>query len=207
MRKRTFIVGAVALLAVGALFASNMGFKINYQLLAGTNAGSANGTNSLALPFNAQTGITDAATLYNDIGSAVVNNIQMYVESSNGIDVYPGVNFSITPGEGYFVNVGTDTDYIVVGSHDPSLSISLEPGTDPNSANGTSFIAYPYHSTATTASQLYNEIGSTVVSNIQQYIESTGAIALYPGTDFPLVPGEAYYIKVNATQSWTPSHY
>jgi len=207
MRKRTFIVGAVALLAVGALFASNMGFKINYQLLSGTNAGSANGTNSLALPYNAQTGITDAATLYNDIGSAVVNNIQMYVESNNGIDVYPGVNFSITPGEGYFVNVGTDTDYIVVGSHDPSLSISLEPGTDPNSANGTSFIAYPYHSTATTASQLYNEIGSSIVNNIQTYVKSNNGIDVYPGVDFSLAPGEAYFVNMSAAKTWTPSHY
>lgn len=108
MRKRTFIVGAIALLAVGALFASNMGFKINYQLLSGSNPGSFNGTNALALPANAQTGITDAATLYNDIGSAVVTNIQRYPESNNGIEQYPGVDFSLVPGESYFVRVSSD---------------------------------------------------------------------------------------------------
>lgn len=207
MRKRTFIVGAVALLAVGALFASNMGFKINYQLLSGSNAGSFNGTNALALPANAQTGITDAATLYNDIGSAVVTNIQRYLESNNGIEQYPGVNFSITPGEGYFVKVNTDTNYIVVGSHDPSLGVSLESGANPNSFNGTNHIAYPYHSTASTASQLYNEIGSTVVTNIQRYVESNNGIEQYPGVDFALTPGESYFVKVGVDVVWTASHY
>ena len=107
MRKRTFIVGAVALLAVGALFASNMGFKINYQLLGPSNPGSLDGTNVVALPFNAQTGITDASLLFDDIGSAVVNNIQAHVKSDNGLWQYPGTNFTLVPGEAYFINVGS----------------------------------------------------------------------------------------------------
>jgi len=209
MRKSTFIVGAVALLAVGALFASNMGFKINYQMLAGTNAGSDKGINSLALPYNAQTGVIDAQTLADDIGSANVLTISKYVESNDGYFVYPtDGNFSLSHEEAYYVRLLNDVNYIVVGSHDPSATVSLESAGDPNSDKGINFVAYPYHSTSSLASELANEIGSTNVLSIGQYVESNDGLTIYPTDgDFSLVPGEGYFIRMLANQTWTPSHY
>ena len=55
MSKRNYVVVAVAaaaLLVAGGLFASNMGFKLNYVMDGPADNGSASGTQALALPFN-----------------------------------------------------------------------------------------------------------------------------------------------------------
>jgi hypothetical protein len=184
-----------------------MGFKLNYTLLAGSDAGSFNGTNTLGVPFNAQVGITDASTLMDDIGSTAVINIQRYIESSNGIDLYPGVNFAITPGEGYFVRMSSNKNYIVVGSNDPTLYIDHDDSGEADSFNGTNFVSYAYHSTSVDASALMDEIGSTAVINIQRYVVSNNGIDVYPGTNFSMKPGEAYFVRMSSTTPWTPSHY
>ena len=52
------VVALAALIMAGGLVASNMGFKLAYELVAG-DAGvtSASGQNSLGLPYNRQVGI------------------------------------------------------------------------------------------------------------------------------------------------------
>lgn len=219
MRRKKIIVAAVtavALLAAGGLFASNMGFKLNYGMLAGTNAGSLNGTATLGLPFNPQTGIIDAQTLLTDIGSTNITSITQYVEATGSLVSYTntggGTNFPLNVGEGYYARMAADTNYIVVGSHDPSLQISLDAGDGGvTSLNGTNFVAYPYHSTANDAQALLTEIGSTNVTSITQYVASTGSLVSYTnvggGTNFPLTPGEAYFIRSAADYLWTPAHY
>jgi hypothetical protein len=229
MTKRTYVIAAVvavALVAGGGLFASNMGFKLNYNLAdtgdpvpGGT---SKDGTNTVGLPFNAQTGLTTAAALFNDIGSSRVQNIQKYIQSTGGIQLYNagGTDFNLAKAEGYFVKIlaTQGTNYVVVGSHDPTFTVSLAgtgqavPGG--TSKDGTNFYSYPYHSTTNTASTLANDIGSTNVLNVQRFIESTNGLDLFivgttapPG--FSLVPGESYFIKIKSgvTVSYVPSHY
>ena len=104
MRKRALwlsAVGVVAMLVAGGIFASNMGFKLNYSM--GT------GTNSLGLPYNAQTNITNAETLINDIEAAnpgTVSSVSRFDTASNGLITYTGsagTNFPLTPGEAYHV--------------------------------------------------------------------------------------------------------
>jgi hypothetical protein len=222
MRKTTFIVGAVALLAVGALFASNMGFKLNYNLAASgdpvPDGTSASGNNVLALPFNAQTGLTDSAALFDDIGSAAVFNISQFVQSNNGYNTYGvgGTPFALNPGEGYFVrmNPGFTTDYIVVGSHDPSASITLSAAGDPvpggTSASGNNLFSPPYHITATDAQQLADDIGSLNVFSISRFNEATNGYETFtPGSvgPFSIVPGKAYFVRMTTTVNYTPSHY
>ena len=219
MSKRTWILAAlvaVALLAVGGLLASNLGFKLNYQMpnAAGQGGAPANGTNALALPFNRQSGIDTASQLLNDIGSADTINIQRYLENSNSIETFSGggtPDFNLVAGEGLFIRMGATVNYIVVGSNDPSLSIPLDSAATQGGApaNGTNYYAYAYHSTASTASELLNEIGSTAVINIQRYLESSNSIETFSGAgpNFNLIPGEAYFVRMGSDVAYTPSHY
>jgi len=219
MNKRTFVVATVAclalVLAAGGLMASNMGFKLNYELLA-TGAGSASGTNTLALPYNRQSGLTTALDLMNDIGFASVQSVQQFVESSDSLASYTGrkgspPNFNLVSGSSVFVKMSAPVNYIVVGSHDPALAISLD-ATGAGSASGTNFFSYPYHSTSATALDLMNDIGFASVQSVQRFVESSDSLASYTGRkgsppNFNLVPGEGYFVKMSSTVSYVPSHY
>jgi hypothetical protein len=206
-----------------------MGFKLNYKLVAAGNAlpeggNSQSGTNTISLPYNPQTGITTASALYNDIGSGSVQNIQNYKRDTDTFDLYAGApadDFPLLPGVGYRVRLqpGSDVDYIIVGSHDPSLSVNFPAAGDAlpeggTSLSGTSSFGYPYHSTAVNAQQLANDIGSGSIQNLQYYNRSSDTITTYvpsasdPG--FNLTPGEAYQVRMlpsSGIPAYTPSHY
>jgi hypothetical protein len=208
MTKRTYIgvltVALAVVLAAGGLLASNMGFKLNYPLQAISAGVSASGTSTIALPDNRQAGVNAASSLMNDIGLVNVANIQKFIESSDGLQLYTG--------EGYFVKMNTTVNYIIVGSHDPSFANPLN-AVGGGSASGTNLFSYPYHSTATTASALMADIGLANVANVQKFLKASDGLQLYtgrkgtPGADFALVPGEAYFVKMNTTVNYIPSHY
>ena len=221
MTKRTYIgvltVALAVVLAAGGLLASNMGFKLNYPLVQTSVGVSASGTSTLALPDNRQAGINLASNLINDIGLVNVANLQKFIEGTDGLQIYtgrkgsPGADFSLAAGEGYFVKMNTTVNYIVVGSHDPSFQHSLN-AAGAGSASGTNMFSYPYHSTATTASALQNDIGLANVTNVQKFLKATDGLQVYTGrkgsgADFALVPGEAYFIKMGTTVNYIPSHY
>lgn len=219
MKRKTWIgiLGLVAVLVAGGLFASNMGFKLNYTL-NGPSGGSS-GTTALALPYNQQTNLIDAEDLIDDInagaGSSVVASVSRYLNATDGLETYTGltgVNFSLAPGEGYLLKTTADTNYIVVGSHDPALSVSLSGPA--GGSSGTTLWSFPYHSTAGNAEDLIGEIntavGSPVVASVSRYLSATDGLETYTGltgTNFALAPGEGYYVKVNSSASWVPSHY
>jgi len=222
MTKRKWAVGMVTVAVLaggGVLLASNMGFKLNYQLLRQTAGQSLNGTNTLAIPFNPQVGIVSSKTLMDDIGSASVANVARYIRATGGLETYtgragtPNANFTLATGEGYFVVMNTTTNYIVVGSHNPSAGITLNRATAGVSATGTNLFSFPYHHTAGTSKQLMDDIGSTSVANVARYIRATGGLETYtgragtPNANFTVVLGEAYYIVMNTTTTYTPSHY
>jgi hypothetical protein len=222
MTKRTYIgvltVALAVVLAAGGLLASNMGFKLNYPLQAISAGVSASGTSTIALPDNRQAGVNAASSLMNDIGLVNVANIQKFIESSDGLQLYtgrkgtPGADFALNTGEGYFVKMNTTVNYIIVGSHDPSFANPLN-AVGGGSASGTNLFSYPYHSTATTASALMADIGLANVANVQKFLKASDGLQLYtgrkgtPGADFALVPGEAYFVKMNTTVNYIPSHY
>jgi hypothetical protein len=242
MSKRRFIGAAVVGLATvalaGGLIASNMGFKLNRTLIVAGQAvsgvgevapfTSANGTSSLGLPFNRQVGMNNAAQLKTDIGAACVS-VSKLLRASNSAFAYTGaargagsVDFALEEGIGYKVRVtgAANIPYIVVGSDDPSYAVSLVVAGQPvpeggNSANGTNEIAYKYHATATTASQLKNEIGTSCTAVTKLLLSNNGAFS-YTGAargagsvDFPLVPGEAYQVRVTGLSNvpYIASHY
>ena len=119
MNKKVFVVVvgvAMACVMASGLIASNMGFKLNYPLAA-TGAGSNSGTNVIALPFNRQTGIDTANALIGDIGLANVQNVQQFLEATDGLETYtgrkgtPAPNFNLVPGEAYFIRMGSTVSY------------------------------------------------------------------------------------------------
>ena len=111
-----FVALAVTL-TVGSLVASNMGFKLNYAL---DNPGgvSKTGLNTISLPDNRQSGLGTAKQLMDDIGFASVDNVRRFIKSTDTYLIYTGRapnpsanNFSLTPGEGYFVDMRTTAAY------------------------------------------------------------------------------------------------
>lgn len=216
MIRRVLGVGALVLIG-GALLASNMGFKYNYTLLAGTDPGSNSGTNTIALPFFRADGINTAADLQNSVGFNEVSNIQRFEESTDALEAYTGrkgggPDFPLVAGEAYFIKMSANVQYVIVGSHDPALAVDLDSGSEPDSNGGSNFYAYPYHSTADTAQALMDDIGFANVANVQRFVRSTDALESYTGRkgggpDFNLVPGEGYFIKMLTTVSYVPSHY
>jgi hypothetical protein len=215
-------VGLAAVLVAGGIFASNMGFKLNYALNADADgAGPDNGTNSLALPYNQQTNITDAKVLCDDIelgtpGSVI--SVARYLKASNGLDTYDcasGTAFAITPGEGYRVQMSLNASYIVVGSHDPGLGIDLLADADAAGPdNGTNSFSMPYHSTLMDAKGLCDEIelvtpGSVI--SVARYLKATNGLDTYDcssGTAFTLTPGEAYRVQMSLDAiGYIPSHF
>jgi hypothetical protein len=220
MSKRNLTLAALTaalLLVAGGLYASNMGFKLNYQMDAGLT-----GTNTIALPFNQMTGLTDAKDLIDDINATgsptgQVVNIQQWDPTADALTTYAGAPtdppaFLLNKGEAYFAKVGATTDYVIVGSHDPAKVLTLVAGL-----TGTNFFAPPYHKTVVDAKDLIDEINANgnptgQVVNIQQWDPATDALTTYAGapTDPPafLLPvGEGVYVKVGAGITYTPSHF
>ena len=226
MNKRRFAVvavAAIAMLVAGGIYASNMGFKLNYPLeTAGTN-GSSSGTNTIGLPYNQQTNLVAASDVRADInataGSSAVISISKFVKGTDLLLTYTGsssaTDFPIVPGEGYRVQVNTDVNYIVVGSHNPSLSVNLDTVGTNGSASGTNDFSFPYHGTAVRAADIRDEInaqaGGSAVISISRFVRTTDLLETYTGssdaTNFLVAPGRSYRIQVNQNVGYTPSHY
>lgn len=216
-RKRTVVglllVAGVAVVLAGGLMASNMGFKLNYQLKKQAAGISLLGQNTLSLPYNRQVGINTAQDLLVDIGVTNAVEVDRYNKLANQYDVYSlanPVNYPLAAGEGYFVKANVDNSYIVVGSHDPSAVIVLQAPQVGVSALGQNLFAPPYHATAATAQDLLLEIGFTNVAEVDRYNRAVNQFDVYSlanPSNYPLVPGESYFLKMINTINYSPSHY
>ena len=197
--------------------ASNMGFKLNY-LLSGPES-SASGSNTIALPYHQQTNLADAKDLIDDINAAAgdiaVVQVVRFLKATDTRESYGGTSgtaFQLVAGEGYSVQVAHDVNYIVVGSHAPTLGVVLDgPAT---SASGNNNFAYPYHATAANAKDLIDDInaaaGSNVVVQVVRFLKGTDTRESYGGTSgtaFQLFAGQAYTVQVSAAVTYIPSHY
>jgi hypothetical protein len=200
---------ATALIAAGGLYASNMGFKLNYTLSNDTDgAGPDTGVNSVGLPYFRQLTIDNAALLEADIGAAAVTNISRFNRANNTLITYPSTNFNLVSGEGYRIQMSSPVNYIVVGSHDPGLQVTLfndQDGAGPDT--GVNDFAPPYHTTAVNAAQLEIEIGAAQVTNISRFNRLNNTLITYPSTNFNLVPGESYRVQMSTSVTFVPSHY
>jgi hypothetical protein len=227
MSKRTVIgvalCGALVLLVGGGLYASNMGFKLNYQL-QGVNTG----TNTIALPWNPQVGISDAFDLIGDINSTgtplnSVERIERWLPATNGVELYSGsvvdpTAFTLEKAVGYWVKVSADTTYVIVGSHDPGFTVSFLGTGGGGAITGTNYYAPPYHSTAADGADLINDINTNgvppnSVERLEYWLPATNGKLLYSGAVVdPAAPvfkaGEALFVKIGVSDvSYTASHY
>jgi hypothetical protein len=109
--------------------------------------------------------------------------------------------------------MATTTNYIIVGSDDPTLAYQLKAAGTGGSLTGVNLFAYNYHQTAADAKALMDDIGSAGVTSISRYLIGSDALQPYtgrkvnPSTFFTLTPGEAYYVKMATTANYVPSHY
>jgi hypothetical protein len=218
---------AVMLIVSVATIGSNMGFKISIPLYK--NGTGHTGLNWVALPYYA--GYVSASAVWTDIAaiSGVTGvEVDQYQESDGTYlaydpDSFLTDDFPITS-SGQLINAGailvkvvtsgTSVNWIVVGSHSPSLALTLR-------ANGTghtglNWCSIPYHTTAADAQTLWTQISAiapnTSSVEIDQYQETDGTYLAYDPdsflTDnFSIKPGTALLVKVSANKSWTPAHY
>lgn len=193
MKNRVLLVGAaVVILLIGsAAIASNMGFKISIPLAAsGAN-------NWVSIPY--YNSYTDATSIYTD---AVASQVSRWDNTAGALQTWTGrgTNFAVTPGEAYLLKVTTAKNWIVVGSHNPSLAISLV------ASGANNWVSVPYHKTATDASTLYTEAAASQVS---RWDNTAGALQTWTGrgTNFTLTAGEGILMKVTTNKNWTPAHY
>lgn len=193
MRTKVLLSAAAALMLIISLVAigSNMGFKISIPLAAG------GASNWVSIPY--YNSYTNAASIYNDITGA--SQVSRW-DNTLGFQSWTGrgTNFNTTAGEAYLVKVSAATNWIVVGSHNPSLALSLAAGGASN------WVSVPYHTTATNAATLYNQI--TNASQVSRWDNTLGFQSWTGrGTNFNLTAGEGVLVKVSAGTSWTPAHY
>ena len=94
------------------------------------------------------------------------------------------------------------------------LNYPLNATTGGVSLSGTNALALPDNRQAgiNSASALMNDIGLANTANVQTFLEASDSLQVYTGRkgsgpDFALVPGEAYYIRMNTTVNYLPSHY
>jgi len=203
MRTKALVVLAVvAMLVIGtAAIASNMGFKISIPLTSGTNS-------YVSIPF--YNSYTDAASLRNDINAAIGGTAQVFNYNGTLWQRYAGggvgqVNFAITAGQGYGVLPAATGNWIVVGSHNPSLALSFTSGVN-------SYVSVPYHTTATTAQLLRNEIDAATGTTVQLFNFNGTLWQRYAGggvgqVNFNLAAGSAVGVLPAGTGTWTPAHY
>jgi len=231
-KKNVFVAAALAvcvLATAGGLLASNMGFKLNYQLTGPASvSGAGTGKQFFSLPYFRQTGIDNAANLLYDIGggaSASVSNVTKYNKINDTLIVYngrmtsnPSVPFALAGGEGYLVTMNANVNYIVVGAHDPSLAVALTgPASVAGAGTGKQFFAPPYNITSANAAQMLYDIGGGVsapVSNITKYNKINDTLIVYngrmtsnPSVPFVLAPGEGYLVTMNQNVPYIASHY
>lgn len=222
MKKRVSLgVVAIAfamLLGAGTLLASNMGFKLHYALLA-TGAGSSSGLNLVALPDHRQAGIVNCRDLLADIGFTTVASVSRFLEASDALETYTGrksggvvVPFPLG-NAGFYLRMLTTVNYLIVGSHDPGLVHPLD-AAGVGSNSGLNLFAYPYHHTAADAKALLDDIGFANVASVSRFLRASDTLETYTGrksggvaVPFALVPGEAYYVRMNTTVNYIPSHY
>ncbi len=208
---RAAVAVVVVLILAGGVVASNMGFRIVHSLKAADGGvESLTGVNTLGLPYVPKPGLLTVADLWADLEAQGVDiqEIRRHDSVTGQMIVYTDgePDFPLQPGAGYLVQVGSDSDYTIMGSHSPGAVLTLH-GPGPESLSGTHFIAMPYHALAGTASDLFKEIGSAAMVNIQRYDSATDQYVVYSAgfSDFPLVPGETYRVNLNSRVEYVPA--
>jgi hypothetical protein len=206
------LVVAVILVAGGAAIASNAGFKFNMPITTVTGVGGLQGHNWVSLPFFSPYGSRDdlcTACGLSDFTASITTISTAGAVNQQQCSVAPA---ALIAGEGVRIIApsGDPTNCIVVGSHDPSLSILL-PGPAPSAGAGKYWLSVPYHATATTRNELCTQIGlSDATSFLLSIDPATGSVnqqqcGFAPGA---IILGQSLQVSAaNGPLSFTPAHF
>jgi hypothetical protein len=227
-KKNVFVAAALALCVfatAGTLLASNMGFKLNFALTGPAGVGGAGtGKQLLSLPYFRQTGVDNAYQLMIDMGNGSVTPVTSITRYNNSTDTSTaytgrmgaGAPFALVAGQGYIVQMASNVNYIIVGAHDPALSVALTgPAGVGGAGTGKQLYAPPYNTTSANAYQLMLDIGGgavTPTTSITRYNNATDTSTAYTGrmgagAPFALVPGVAYIVQMASNVPYIASHY
>ena len=187
-----------------SLLPSNIGYKI-HMLLPYNPLGENN--HWFSLPYNSD------YTTASDIGSDAPNisqvirwNPETQTENVWNQIEGTGVDFPIVPGEAYAVVITDDTVINLVGAH-KDVSFNWTYNEDNFNIN---WLSLPFPNAYGSASLLAQDIpNATKVARYdsandtyQSWFKLDG---VWMGEDFPLVPGEAVLVVIDADTTWTPS--
>lgn len=206
----------IATVVTGVLVASNMGHVATVQLLQ-SGAGSYSGTNTINLPYDLGPNLVNAKNLMDDITFANVFSVSKFLKATDSLQSYTGrknggTAFPLTAGECYYVRMNTTTNYTVVGSHMPTLAVTLNAAEAGVSYSGNNFVSLPFNITARNAKELMDDIGFANVFSVSRFLRATDTLQSYTGRKgsgpvFPISYDECYYIKMITTVNYIPSHY
>lgn len=126
---------------------------------------------------------------------------------------WAGTNFQLLPGDAVAVVLAQNQDAMLVGAHDEGTPVRLTkvPGGGPS----LNWVSVPIHSPHVLAHQLVQDINNgyypSVVTAITRFNPDLQAAQTYrwtgtswSGTNFVLIPGEAYGVEVANTADWLP---
>lgn len=217
------LVAATMLIAGSVAVASNTGFKINKPLTV-AGAGSI-GNNWTSIPYfhpytNGAALCTQLGLVSTGVTRAVLVKIDPVLGGATTANCgQAGANsFTWNPGQGVRIrNAGTGApaSAIIVGSHNPALSLTIP---DSGVGNiGSFWFAVPYHTTAITAADLCTSVGLTSTGvargSIGRLNATTGAFTSAncgqaAASSLTLVLGEAVRLREpNGPISFVPSHF
>ena len=125
---------------------------------------------------------------------------------------WTGTNFVLVPGEAVAITIKQDADATLVGAHDEGIAARLVGNPGSPTLN---WVSIPIHSPHQLAFQLVQDMNGgyypTSVTRItrlnpdlQTYQTYQWTGSTWTGTNFVLVPGEAYGVTVQATSDWIP---
>lgn len=218
------LIAATMIVAGGVAIASNTGFKINKPLALAGASGSI-GNNWTSIPYFSP--YTNGASLCTQLGlvsTGLTRANLTRIDAITGAAISAncgtaGANtFTWAPGNGVRIrNAGAGpASAIIVGSHNPSLSITIpDAGTIGNVGNY--WFSVPYHTTAITAADLCTSIGLSSAGvnrgSVGRLNATTGTFTsancgTAAATTLTLVLGEAVRLREpNGPLSFVPSHF
>lgn len=219
---------AAALLVGGLVVASNMGFKGRFQFTPGQ-------TKWFSPPYTSPYATADdlisvlapgdnLASLQRLVPSAPPS-FQFWLASGDGNGTPK--NFTLKPGEAYQVSVGAASDVVVVGAHDPFVTIPTgftAPDGLPNGftigagfSNGRDYlISVPWHTTYLTADDLLQDTAAQgSVTRLDQTPGNPPAFFFWTGNDgndspknFAVELGRGYRVRLlTSTSGFVPAHF
>jgi hypothetical protein len=164
------LVAATMLVAGSVAVASNTGFKINKPLPVTSAANPNIGNSWVSIPYFHP--YTNGNVLCQQLGlrsaplqvpAAALTKVDPITGVATTVNCGSAAAFTWLPGQGVRIRntagAGAPTSAIIVGSHNPALTLTLPDTSAANGNIGNFWFAVPYHTTAVTAQDICNQVG------------------------------------------------